>query len=126
MSYTAHVWTEDETISPARLNVMENGIAAGGDVYDAYDFVIRYDGNQNTYTAIKGTYSDLSSRISQGEVIHGLFEELYISGTWVTTYITSSMCVAWNPSSNCIGIDAFCGGHNYTIAWDSNGVYYND
>lgn len=74
MAYTPTTWTTGDTITATKLNKLENGVAnAGGASWDA---VIRltHANNSNadapaslTPSIVEGTFSDLSSKISNGE-----------------------------------------------------------
>ena len=127
MSYTPHTWVNDEDITAARLNAMENGIAAaGGGKYDAYDFVIKFDANTSTYTALKGTFSAISTALQNFELVHGFYEKIYVSGTWVSEWTSDLMEIGWNPSTNSIIIGIQCNGTSDSVEWSSSGIQYYD
>lgn len=74
MAYTPTTWTTGDTITASAMNKLENGVAnAGGASWDA---VIRltHANNSNadspaslTPSIVEGTFSDLFSKISNGE-----------------------------------------------------------
>lgn len=73
MAYTPTNWTTGDTITATAMNKIENGIANAGGGWDA---IIRltHANNSNadtptdlTPSIVKGTFADLSSKISNGD-----------------------------------------------------------
>lgn len=131
MAYTPHTWSDNETITAAKLNAMEQGIAnAGGGKYDPYDFVISCNGNTGNYTAIKGTFASIKEMLINEELVTGFYQRLYVSGTWVEAMHSTTIWTQYNPSSDAIFIRVtyvYGGGTGTdTIVWNASGVYYDD
>lgn len=61
MSYEKQTWQTGDVVTSAKLNHMEDGIAAGGDV-----FVVHYDGGTSTSDK---SLSEIMSAISDGYVV---------------------------------------------------------
>ena len=126
MSYSPHTWVDDEDITAARLNAIENGLAAGGGPYDPYDFVITYDSGTSTYTAEKGTFLEISTALQNLELVHGLYKKIYVSGTWVTVWTSDMLEVLWNPSRDSVIISVQCNNTSDSIEWTASGLQYYD
>lgn len=72
MSYTPNTWATGDTITAAKLNNMENGIANAGSGWDA---IIRLTHAENsggdqaenlTASVVSGTFADVLSKFTQG------------------------------------------------------------
>ena len=97
MSYTPHTWVNNETITAAKLNNIEEGITeaaqSGGGI--GYDAVIRLthannsnedSANNLTPSIVSGTFASLKSKLSNGGVPNILVEYYHpwgITGTLV-------------------------------------------
>ena len=73
MSYTAHTWVSDETITYQKLNNIEEGIqeaaqSGGG----GYDLVIDYDIYTTTCSILSGDILDCEDKMDAGETINGV------------------------------------------------------
>ena len=126
MSYTQHTWTDDETISAAKLNNIEDGVAdAGGE-----DFVIHYDWGTGTYSAAKGTFAEIKTKLQDGECVSGRYESYYTSGSWVNTKTSSVIDVGYNGSGDYLVVDILQidggGGETISLIWNSSGIAFND
>ena len=69
MSYTPHTWQPGEIISSARLNALEQGVAAGGGGggYDA-EILAVHNGSSVTCSIISGTYAAIAAMLENDEV----------------------------------------------------------
>lgn len=139
MSYTPNTWATGDTITAAKLNSMEDGIANAGGGWDA---IIRlthaensgYDDTENiTPSIVDGTFADLAAKIQGGgcpcilvEYVNPFFGMHYAAPMGFVTYLTESVIViniagffrfvnATSPFGN-LGVAAWTSSD--TIGWD--------
>lgn len=72
MSYEKHTWTSGETVTAAKLNNLEDGVASGGSG-GGYDLVVELDyisiDDITNGEIVDGSYSDTSNKIKNCEPI---------------------------------------------------------
>ena len=76
MSYTAHTWTNGETITAAKMNNLEEGIAEAAQSGGGYDLIIRLsniadagDFSDSDISLVSGSYLDAMEKIANGGFI---------------------------------------------------------
>lgn len=82
MSYTKQTWATGDTITAAKLNHMEDGIAGALDI----DLLVRVDVEDGdpTFTVAYGNATDVLSKMAQGVGVRGAVEQnVYEEGTIV-------------------------------------------
>lgn len=85
MAYTKQTWTTGDTITAAKLNHMEDGIADGGS--GEYDIVIELDGSTDEYSAVGKSVSELYEMIStKMNVAAKHISTFDMMGDTITTY----------------------------------------
>lgn len=72
MSYTAHTWVSDETITYQKLNNIEEGIQEAAQSGGGYDLVIEYDVPTSTATISSGDILDCEDKMDAGEIVNGV------------------------------------------------------
>lgn len=104
MSYTPNTWATGDTITAAKLNNIENGIANGG-----WDAIIRLthaensgpdDGDNITPSIVDGTYAELVAKLQDGgcpcilvEYVNPFFGRNYAAPMAFVAYYTESYIV---------------------------------
>ena len=87
MTYSPHTWQPGEIISSARLNALEQGVAAGGG--GGYDLVLKVPQGENFSAAnvevVSGSILDCEQKVADGEPVNAV---LIITSAW-----------SWTPSS---------------------------
>lgn len=101
MSYTPNTWATGDTITAAKLNNIENGIANGG-----WDAIIRLTHADNsgpdsygnlTPSIIEGTFADLTAKIQSGGFPCILVQYLHPWGsTWAAPMVHG---LSWDVST---------------------------
>lgn len=104
MSYTPNTWATGDTITAAKLNNIENGIANGG-----WDAIIRLthaensgpdDGENITPSIVEGTYAELVAKMQDGgcpcilvEYANPFFGRYYAAPMAFVAYYTESYII---------------------------------
>ena len=128
MSYEPHTWVDDETITAAKLNAMEQGIAQGGG-YDAEIYVYRSNNSSANYevTIRNGSFSSLYA-MCQDAVPPTLLVRCWDENTgyrfassFVAIYDVASSYITFHvkrPTNGIASTDSQVG--NYTVHWYSD------
>lgn len=72
MSYTAHTWVSDETITYQKLNNIEEGIQEAAQSGGGYDLVIDYDVNTTVASILSGDILDCEDKMDAGGIVNGV------------------------------------------------------
>lgn len=128
MPYVEHTWTNGETITAAKMNNIEEGIAeaaqSGGDKYDAYDFVISQV-DSGTPVLEKGTWQGVYDALQNMEHVVGLYLYNETPGQWhdtVSMFVPLTY-VNYYSSADKIFSEALYSNSNkmkLTVAWSSD------
>ena len=133
MSYTAHTWTNGETITAAKMNNIENGVANAG---ANYDVIIQIENSAGelylapnlelggeSATLVKGNYASLLSKVQGGDCPSGV---VCMSGVLYDTTCVwrCPIIAAWATSGNALYI-YFHGTDPYVISSETRGININ-
>lgn len=128
MSYTPHTWVDNETITAAKLNNIEDGVqeaaqSGGGGGLDA---VIWFPNSSKGYQ-VSGDFNSALAKVQQGiPLVAAYFEsgEEYSYGfTYWVPHLLSCEYFDSNPNTIFLMKDSISG-----FRWTSSGIehYYND
>lgn len=94
MSYEPHTWVSNETITAAKLNAMEQGIANGGGGYDAEISITDLSNGSFSATVTKGSFTNIASMI-QNNVAPNILVRVWseTSTLGYTTTATSAVAI---------------------------------
>lgn len=133
MSYTPTTWATGDTITAAKLNNMEDGIANAGGGWDA---IIRLTHAENsaydaaaeiTPSIVDGTYADLAAKIQDGgcpcilvEYANPFFGKYYAAPMGFVTYCTESVILIDIAGFFSFSGSGFSFGNLGPVAWTSS------
>lgn len=71
MSYTPHTWQTGETVTAAKLNALEQGVASGGGGNLVVTMTIEYNtpGQNSATFTLNATWQDISAAIAAGKYV---------------------------------------------------------
>ena len=128
MSYEPHIWVDDETITAAKLNAMEQGIAqGGGGGYDAEIYVYHSNNSSASYevTIQGGTFSSLYA-MCQNAVPPTLlvrcwddYTNYYFTSSFVAIYAYNSSFIDFRVKRPTVDVNLSNVG-SYIIEWYSD------
>lgn len=124
MAYTPTTWVTGDTVTATKMNKMEQGIADSGSGYDAE--VYAYHDNNSShdweFTIIRGTFSDLASKIDDNivpSVLFNIWDDLNFSNRIVALgYLYSFDTISSSPQIT------FHAMQPYNTNGDSAGLMY--
>lgn len=103
MSYTPTTWAAGDTVTAAKLNKLEQGVASSGGGLKVG--VTTIDGGTNTIYALDKTWKQISDAIENGIIPYEITDEKYVN-------ILSRVYTYENP-----------GGTVYAVAFGQNDPY---
>lgn len=121
MSYTKQTWATGDTITAAKLNHMEDGIAGA----ITPDLVVRVDGVMmniyRNFTKQSGlTAAELWDKMANGEPIVAVFQGYYASGLYTQCSIDLPLCETTSAEGSVVfSCDRW---ETVTVVYDSNGI----
>ena len=143
MAYEQHEWVNGETITAAKMNNIEEGIAeaaqSGGGGYDA-EVKIYHDNNSShdyELTIVSGNFADLAAKVQNNEtpvILFRIWDELvnvFASTTNAVQYNwnfdVSVPHITWNiyPIVNNNGGNALTSSYVYFVWNAENEVYFD-
>lgn len=129
MSYTPHTWVDNETITAAKLNNIEEGVqeaaqSGGGGKYDAYDFIISQV-DTGTPVLEKGTWQGIYDALQNMEHVVGLYLYNETPGQWydtVSLFIPLTMVMYYSSADEILGEGLYyhATGMHVNVAWSSD------
>ena len=129
MGYTPHTWSNGETITAAKLNAIEQGVA-GSSGYDAEVYLHRESGSSVfTGEVVSGDYASLSTMIGNDippSILVRVWDEAgnaktSLSATAIYS-IQNNSIVFSSPYMNGLGISTLS---VYQFTWGSNDTIYD-
>ena len=129
MSYTPHEWQNDELITAAKLNHIEEGIAEGGSGgdYDSYDFVFEKIGDSSPLSIIKGDHNSICSKLQNQEPVMGLYVFSSNVGPYndvITAKVPLTYCQYYSSVDAIFANGLYVAGtlHLLFFTWQSDGL----
>ena len=82
MSYTPHTWVNNETITAAKLNNIEEGVQEAAQSGGGYDAVFKGNAYVSNYDVayVSGDYAAVVAKVMNFEPVNILYYEEFVSG----------------------------------------------
>ena len=122
MSYTPHTWVNNETITAAKLNNIEDGVQEAAQSGGGYDAVFKGNTYASNYDVayVSGDYAAVVAKLKNLEPVNILYYEEFSSGYGIAIGFVT--IVETNLDGDYVFIVINGGGteHSGTLAWLSD------